>query len=276
MSRLISETIHFRDSVIAAIRGNGITAYWYRSIINFGDLITPLLLRHYGFTPVYDLPMRAQLLAAGSILEHIHDEYSGIILGAGFIDEVSRMTFPGAKILAVRGKLTREHLGPGHENVALGDPGLLSSMVMPRREEKRYVLGIIPHHMDKNNAAISRLAELNRKDLIVIDVQQQPLEVFTKIDSCRYILSSSLHGLIVADSLGIPNAWLDAPDLIGGRFKFDDYYSALDTEIGIPITLNGNETIDQLLSLTSAKPTDRIEELITSLNGLWCSLQQYI
>jgi pyruvyltransferase len=130
--------------------------------------------------------------------------------------------------------------------------------------------------MDKDNAAISRLAELNRKDLIVIDVQQQPLEVFTKIDSCRYILSSSLHGLIVADSLGIPNAWLDAPDLIGGRFKFDDYYSALDTEIGIPITLNGNETIDQLLSLTSAKPTDRIEELITSLNGLWCSLQQYI
>lgn len=274
ISQLKDEAIHFEGSVIASIRGNGISAYWYRNIINFGDLITPHLLRHYGFTPVYDLPMRAQLIATGSILEHTQNKYAGIILGSGFIDEASRMTFPKAKILAVRGKLTRERLGPGRETVALGDPGLLASIVMPKREKKRFMIGIIPHHVDKNNAAISRLAELNREDLTIIDVQQQPLEVFTKIDRCRYILSSSLHGLIVADSLGIPNAWLAVPNLIGGRFKFDDYYSALDTHVGTPATLDGNETLDQLLALTNAKPADRIEQLKTSLNALWCSLQQ--
>jgi pyruvyltransferase len=274
MSRLMSKAIHVRDSVIAAIRGNGITAYWYRNITNFGDLITPYLLYHYGFTPVYDLPMRAQLIATGSILEHIQNEYAGIILGSGFIDESSRMTLPKAKILAVRGKLTRERLGPGRVTVALGDPGLLASLVMPKREEKRFLLGIVPHHTDINNPVIKRLAAHNEKALTIINVQQQPLEAFTQIDRCRHILSSSLHGLIVADSLGISNAWLATPNLIGGRFKFDDYYSALNIQNGTPVTLNGNETIEQLLALTNVKPADRIEQLKTSLNALWCSLQQ--
>jgi pyruvyltransferase len=273
---LMSKAKHVHDSVIAAIRGNGITAYWYRNEINFGDLITPYLLCHYGFTPVYDRPMRAQILATGSILEIPQNEYAGIILGSGFIEEASCKTFPKAKILAVRGKLTRERLGPGRETVALGDPGLLSSMLMPKRKKKRFMIGIIPHYVDKNNVAINRLAKLNRKDLTIIDVQQQPLKVFTKIDSCRYVLSSSLHGLIVADSLGIPNAWLAASGLKGGRFKFDDYYSAIGTQGGTPATLNGNETIDQLLALTNTKPAERIAQIKTSLNSLLCSLRQYM
>jgi hypothetical protein len=40
------------------------------------------------------------------------------------------------------------------------------------------------------------------------------------------VISSSLHGLIVADSLGIPNVWLRlSPDVLGGDYKFKDYYS---------------------------------------------------
>ena len=49
------------------------------------------------------------------------------------------------------------------------------------------------------------------------------------IASCEVVLSQSLHGLIVADALGVPNVWI-APtgDMVGGRFKFDDYFSTLD------------------------------------------------
>lgn len=44
-------------------------------------------------------------------------------------------------------------------------------------------------------------------------------------------MSTSLHGLIVADSYGIPNAWIKQPQDIGGNgYKFDDYYSAFDRE----------------------------------------------
>ena len=35
-----------------------------------------------------------------------------------------------------------------------------------------------------------------------------------------------MHGLIFADSYGIPNAWIAPHDsMIGGEFKFNDYYS---------------------------------------------------
>lgn len=42
-------------------------------------------------------------------------------------------------------------------------------------------------------------------------------------------MCQSLHGLVVADALGIPNIWIEpTPSMAGGRFKFDDYFSTLD------------------------------------------------
>ena len=51
------------------------------------------------------------------------------------------------------------------------------------------------------------------------------------LTSCELIFSSSLHGLIVADSFGIPNIHMELSDkLVGGNFKFEDYYSSVDKE----------------------------------------------
>ena len=35
-----------------ALSGNGIAAHWFTGRVNFGDLLTPPLLRYYGFTPI--------------------------------------------------------------------------------------------------------------------------------------------------------------------------------------------------------------------------------
>ena len=60
-----------------------------------------------------------------------------------------------------------------------------------------------------------------------INVKDDPLQVVKEIAKCRYVLSSSLHGLIVADSFHIPNMYLVFGDrLLGDGYKFDDYYSA--------------------------------------------------
>ena len=60
-----------------------------------------------------------------------------------------------------------------------------------------------------------------------INVKDNPLQVVKEIAKCRYVLSSSLHGLIVADSFHIPNMYLVFGDrLLGDGYKFDDYYSA--------------------------------------------------
>ena len=47
-----------------------------------------------------------------------------------------------------------------------------------------------------------------------------------RINSCQYILSSSLHGLICADVFNKPNLWLDQYHLPEGDFKFIDYLTS--------------------------------------------------
>jgi pyruvyltransferase len=272
-ARLSYEGLHAWESAVAKVRGNGFSAYWYRKELNFGDLITSALLKHYGFTPVFTRPSKARLAGAGSILEHLPNDFTGVILGSGFILETSSMSFPKATILALRGELSRQRVGAA-QKLAFGDPGLLASEVMPRREQKKFTLGIVPHYLERSNSLFGQLIVRLGHDATLIDAQQEPLTVFAAIDQCEYILSSSLHGLVVADSLGIPNRWLASVNLWGGRFKFDDYYSG----IGIraePAALTGGETLAELLALVQAKASERIQENKEALRGLWASLGQY-
>ncbi len=46
----------------------------------------------------------------------------------------------------------------------------------------------------------------------------------TEILSCEKIVSSSLHGIILADAYGIPSAWLSSTTPKGLEFKFYDYF----------------------------------------------------
>ncbi|MFE4519995.1 hypothetical protein ACFRMQ_38215 [Kitasatospora sp. NPDC056783] len=47
------------------------------------------------------------------------------------------------------------------------------------------------------------------------------------IGRCATIVSSSLHGLIVAQSYGIPAMRIHEARVIGGNFKWADYATAL-------------------------------------------------
>ena len=253
-------------NTVAAFLNNGITAYW-ADFANFGDQITPLLLRHYGFTPFHAPPDRAQLVSTGSILEHVPENYSGLIVGSGLIHESSRLSFPNAKIVAVRGRLTQERLGLASRNIRLGDPGLLALTFLRKREIKKYVLGLVPHYVDKANTALSDIVRSNPLDCTFIDVEKKnSLDVIRQIDQCENVISSSLHGLIVADSLGIPNAWMFSRELTGDRFKFDDYYSSLDILNPNPIELTGTEPVNALVSKVTAKSVERIADMIDGLS----------
>ena len=256
--------------VQASIRRNGASAYWWRGNFNFGDLLTPVLLRHYGFTPVFARPDKAGLSAAGSVLDEFPEDYKGIILGSGFIRPSSPQKFPKALVLTVRGKLTLQKLGRSDET-RLGDPGLLASRVLPGGRRKRYRLGIIPHYIDWNQENFARLRERVRPGVRFINVGWSPMKVFEEIDRCENVISSSLHGLISADSFGVPNAWIESKNLPDGRFKFDDYYSALGIREN-PASLGGDEPLDKLIDLCSLKPQDDILRIQDNLDRIWRGL----
>lgn len=105
----------------------------------------------------------------------------------------------------------------------MGDPGLLASELVAV-EPNRYDLGVVPHWSD------TKLAErFSRYNPLVIYPTQHPLEVIRQIGSCRKIVSSSLHGIVVADSFGIPRRAeiFSQATREGGKFKFLDYSTVI-------------------------------------------------
>jgi hypothetical protein len=126
------------------------------------------------------------------------------------------------QIRAVRGPYTREQVGAGCPDV-YGDPALLLPRFHVPRFPKMHRVGIVPHYVDYH------LVKSIVKDCPVINVlNENPIEVADQICECEYIISSSLHGLIVANAYGIPAGWAEfSDDVNGAGFKFHDYYAAI-------------------------------------------------
>lgn len=258
-ARLLRCTSYSVSNLLGIIHGNRVTAYWFVGQKNFGDLITPLLLKHYGLTPIRKPPHAAELVSTGSILQSVSRTYPGTILGSGLMHEQPVTGYPLARVLGVRGALTRQLIGAA-DDVILGDPGLLARGLFTRATAKKYVLGLAPHIVDKQDERLQQIAQRYPHEVTVIDVQRAPEKVFYDIDCCEAILSSSLHGLVTADSLGVPNAWITLSDRVKGNgFKFRDYYSALDASFET-CTLSGRETLAELTGMTHAPPAavDRV------------------
>jgi len=228
-----------------------IRSYWFSKDKNFGDLITPLILKHYGFEPVNCPIENSDVLVVGSILQDLRRPFAGVVLGSGLIWDAS-VDLSSSTVLCLRGHLTKACARIKGDTI-LADPGLLLAKILPKRTlAKKYVLGLVPHYVDKSHPGIQLLLNRYRDDILLIDVQAEPHEVVEQVRQCSYILSSSLHGLIVADSLGIPSKWmLLSQKVIGGGFKFRDYFSSFNEE-RVPLQLRGSERLSDLI--TSYKP----------------------
>lgn len=186
-------------------------AYWALSEQgdNFGDVLTPYLFeRLRGVRLEWAEREDADLIAIGSLADSIPRGYSGVVLGTGsFTDTAIELEF--ATVLALRGVLTARLAGL-HPPL-LADLGLLVADVAPRARRKG--IGTI------------RAAGDPRPPIgLGIDPLGQPDEIIAAAAGCERIVSSSLHGLVLADALGIPNMWDPFPPEV--TFKFRDYASA--------------------------------------------------
>ena len=226
---------------------------YYAKLANMGDLLSPMIIeRCFGYKVERASFLTGEVCAVGSCLAQykLHgtplmkaqQTINGFthpcvrVWGTGFInysDCAGRFFKRDMRFHAVRGEMTRksvERMTGRRLDIPTGDAGILASELLDKVPEKKYDVGVIPHICDLDGELVQ--TAVHRYDGgVLINVKDAPLEVIEQIAQCRTVISSSLHGLIVADSLGIPNMHVlfsDRP--LGDGYKFDDYYSAYGAE----------------------------------------------
>ena len=205
------------------------------SKLNLGDSITPLILtRALGKSLPVINPLTSRgktLFAIGSILKYANSE--SIIWGSGFISKNDTCKRKPHTVLAVRGPRTARRLKKLYDIdvQTFGDPAILLPLYFPKpiKADIKYDFGIIPHYVDKLYLSENEHL-LKNKSYITIDIETDDIQSFIdKISSCRYIYSSTLHGIIISESYGIPARWLKLTENVyGNGFKFYDYYESTD------------------------------------------------
>jgi len=277
-AKLMNTVSRIRYGYVNRIPSHGkqqVRAFWWNLEYNFGDLITPSLLESFDLTPCWSPPDDSEIASTGSIIGMLPHDYGGFILGSGLLSDNSSIRLPRARFLAVRGPLTRDRLGLPLDT-PLGDPGLLAPLLLSGRSDSRtYDLGLVPHYEDLNNPSVLRLMKKYPNRVRLINVMQSPRKVVNAIRSCRHILSSSLHGCIVADALRIPNRWILLSNRLHGKgFKFRDYYGAMERDVS-PLTISDDIGLAELLESTMLADPRRVEYLTVGLTRAFRGLSDF-
>lgn len=233
---------------------------YYMNPNNMGDLLNELIIPKITSRPIEQClnPMHFDLMGIGSCGSSVwanrfanpslHERAKDCIKivggklnhkpcaiwGTGFIRDYSdrnlKLIRNNISFIAVRGVLSKniieKSLGNSIDPV-LCDGGILASELILEPIDKKYRIGFIPHFKEHGIAGEIGLKQLmdQMDDAVLIDLRNEPISVIKQIAECECIVSSSLHGCIVADSFHIPNIRARISDIPGSGFKFDDYYS---------------------------------------------------
>lgn len=270
--------------------GEKIRLIYWTEVKNFGDYLSPYivsklsdseilhkngalsvlnyikcLIRYPHLIHKFVAPFQKNLLAAGSVLNISNSK--SIIWGSGFMNRDDR--FYGGYASAVRGLLSERKMVEmgGMRCGVYGDPGLLLPLIYHPDIEKTYKVGIIPHWRE-TDWFLANFPERH-----IIDLRTDNVEaVVDDILSCENILSTSLHGLIVSHSYGIPALWIKRGYINTDGFKFEDYFSSVDIDryegfTDIEGILSSESSIDNLFEANSTKSLPNC-----SLQYIWRNL----
>lgn len=168
-----------------------------------------------------------KLLAIGSVLQNAAD--GDVVWGAGIKGSAEgfKNTVRELSVHAVRGPLTVDFLRRQGIDLSslkeLFDPGCLIPYLyagelnnaVPRKRS----ICIIPHYKDDLILRQQHPSLANE----FLSVDAMPLDFVKNLIGAETVVSSSLHGIIFAEALGIPALWL-APVNGEDELKYYDYY----------------------------------------------------
>lgn len=158
------------------------------------------------------------------------------VWGSGYIRNEDKVSQTPKDIRAVRGPLTRAKLITQHIwcPKVFGDPAFLFPLAYNPKNMIKYKYGVIPHLWDRGHTIINEIKKLDsdtNKDYLYIDIDtgNRPYYLLNEISKCEIIVSSSLHGIIIAAAYKKPFIWCKFSDtLYGKNFKFYDFILSIE------------------------------------------------
>ncbi|HSX27003.1 MAG TPA: polysaccharide pyruvyl transferase family protein [Chlamydiales bacterium] len=202
--------------------------YWQEGpFVNFGDYLSVKLVERIVHSSLRTYKKKTKnpekkLLAIGSILYFANQ--GDVIWGSGLTPKRALLkdyTFTDLDVRAVRGPITRQFLMQNFQIECpeiYGDPALLFPYFFPEFKRKEFPSRdyiVIPHYTERDL--------LPKTDPHIIHPTDPWDEILEAILDSRFVIASSLHGLVVAEAYGIPARMLR----ISEReyfLKFRDYY----------------------------------------------------
>ena len=232
-----------------AAKVNTVNLHWWKlpgMQQNVGDMLSPVvveyLLKKNNIRYAAPISRTCHLYAIGSIIDGGYQD--AVVWGSGLLrgkDHYWWHKFRRLDIRAVRGPLTRQAmLDNGYECPEVyGDPAILMSLCyQPEDREKKYAFRVVPH-MVYGSAYPNFLSPYTESWKNFIDGMVQS----------ELIISSSLHGIILAEAYGIPAVLLNDHDM--NLFKYKDYYFSTG-RYEFPVA----KSVEEALSMTPARIPD--------------------
>lgn len=254
---------------------NKIRLFWWNEKVfhnkakeNYGDLLGKYLAEKIsGKQVVFTKPKDFTLLdffspiyvTIGSILGNVN--HKCIVWGSGIITKNQEVK-KAKEFLAVRGPQTRFRLLELGYQVpeVYGDPALLLPDFYNPIIEKEFEIGIVPHYVDYEQV---KMLFQDRNDVFIVDLMTNDIET-TTMDflKCRKIVSSSLHGLIISHTYGIPAIWQKFSDKVyGDDIKFQDYFESVQMEFYQPMLFNKDNLNELFVSFPVLPKKEVVQNL---------------
>lgn len=210
---------------------------------NFGDdLNIDLASALVGGASRSDIPVSTnryqsgKIVAIGSVLTQVMP--GDIVLGTGLAfaskDAVPSsplwsQQLPNATIISVRGPDTRAAIlkQGGSCPEVYGDLGVTASLLiwpdLTPADTPSHAVCVIPHATD---ATLKKEAAVSSSVHVLSISPPTPLVLAKQLMDCGFVISSSLHVLMIADAFGIPTRWYNGPDS-NAPAKYLDYFNGI-------------------------------------------------
>jgi len=195
---------------------------------NFGDYLGPYIYQKITRKEVeFCEPEETDenvLITVGSVMQYSKENVE--LWGTGIVETNREIEIPN-KVHSVRGPISRKVL----RDIGVpcpkkyGDPALIIPKLYTSDLKKKYKLSIVPNWIEHGEIK-DYFGELNDVNVISLRVDGK-----NKMESTEKIISTSLHGIIIAHAYGIPAVWAQLTDKIAGDGnKYHDYYKSIGIE----------------------------------------------